>query len=347
MAAKRGRPAKSETALPADRIRAKAFAFALRKIAEQEVGGARLEDVQAVLRDKFKAEVSNNVAKWLSGAVRPNNTYSKLLKRHLPEVVAWLDADITHPARRFICGLDALWSRPDSAFKQLTFSDGLHHSVGDILNALKLDWGPIPVLEPPSLDIPNYDNAQVVCGFAAPCLRQLILLDIVDAYDITNPLSLLNCMVLYGSTNKIEFNDQEFDRWAIDLATMATIALAHLENFPGSYRLMPASSCSSANIIYNFFFKTTFKESATIYWEQALKESIPQLQDAPFLVMQLKKAKEKLSCCLLGAGINPDWVEKEFASRALRNEKFRGEARSMTLNQLRTLNHGALIRIGL
>jgi RNA recognition motif-containing protein len=244
-----GRSKNSDKWLPATPLRIGAFARSLvpNSLAKQRGKNLNGEDIEAALLAlRRPIEISHvTLDGWLKGEVEPSEGYVNLIQQQFPMSPDWLVPALEFsPIRRFLCALDIWGSRIDSPRRKLDLKSP-EMTVGNGLATLAKRWASTPrVLSSDTLG----------CEFFIPRLRALVPNQISSTvYVSTNPLTLMEFMFRGGAY--LEFSDEEFAEWAIDLASLTLIVGAFLEGINPAEKMQSGRTGDFNWLTYRIFFR--------------------------------------------------------------------------------------------
>lgn len=266
------------------------------------MGADRQVCIRAMIKKRCGADLSNTVGRWLKQEVMPNESNTNRLLDHFPEIAAWLKPDLSHPLRRLLCALDVLGSANNSLVRGLGLTEK-SYSVGGLINALKEEWGLLPIVDEPC----------TIYGHAIPKLRREIPHNLVDLYQNTSPLSVLNIILVSG----IIFDDltfMEVEHWAIDLATVAIVVFAHLESFPANHQFLSGPISLTTRQIYNHYFENSGEEVISNILQGQLEKTIENIKYQKRARGMLILAKKILADKFKAVGLSLNMVKDIFSN---------------------------------
>lgn len=312
-----GNKRKSDKWLPSDHLRVRAFVFALTsKMTDVEPGTEpKISTIQSELEKlSHPIEISSSALRnWLSGKDWPSKANVNWLKQAYSGCATWLESDIEiSPLHRFLCALDIWGSSIDSPQRKFDVYLPKTVSVGHGLKVLVKRWAPAPVTS----------GEKTISGFAIPRLKCRVPDQVSNAiYLPSNPLSLLDFMFLCGP--HLEFTDEEFKEWAIDLASLTLMAGAFFESLSLTEQLQSGKTGDYYSLIYRLFFRE-------VGWRQdesLLQWSVNQFTDLRKSEVnysqRLFQAREVLKDELLSIGSDLSVAETIFERIDDRNKMWR------------------------
>lgn len=242
-----GRKIKSETWLPADSIRVKAFSreFAARVLNVPVMHSPKANDIQNALshRQDSLTVSDTTLRKWINGEDQPNATYLKWIERVWPGSADWLVPDVeVSPIHRFLCALDVWGSPIDSPSRKLETSSKVIN-IGKVVRILAKRWAPKVI----------NDGRGGHSGFAIPRLKCKVPQQVpLDTYRSINPLTLMDFMFMSGPY--LQLGEEDFSEWAIDLASLTLLIAAFYEGTPLVDRFQLGKTGDYCGLLDSFFF---------------------------------------------------------------------------------------------
>lgn len=291
-----GRSKNSDKWLPATPLRIGAFARSLvtNSVAKQAGKNLKGKDIEAVLLAlRRPIEITHvTLDGWLKGEAEPSEGYVNLIQQQFPMSADWLVPALEFsPIRRFLCALDIWGARIDSSRRKLDLRSP-EMTVGNALAALAKRWASTPRA---------LSDDTLGCDFLIPRLGCLVPSQISSTvYVSSNPLALMEFMFRAGAY--LEFSDEEFAEWAIDLASLTLIVGAFLEGITLAERMQSGRTGDFNWLAYRIFFRGhgNWPNSESVGEEL---EAFPELNDSTInYPARLMEAREVLRTELLSIG---------------------------------------------
>lgn len=243
-----GNKKKIDKWLPANFLRIKAFYRALASRVSSVCEPKPSDILDALYYYHRSIDMAETTLRaWRLGEDWPKAKNIELVELEFPGCAAWLNPTIdSTPILRFLCALD-IWGSPiDSSSRKLELTPQFI-TAGSCLAVLEERWAPIVVM----------DEDGSNCGFAIPRLKCYIPKNLsATIYQSNNPISLIDFMFRCGA--HIEFSkDDEFEDWAIDLASLTLVVSSFMESLPLNEKFLSGGSSADDHslLTYNIFFK--------------------------------------------------------------------------------------------
>lgn len=306
-----GRKNKEDEWFPADPLRIRAFARSLVPDSQEVKLGQepKTSDIQKVLSQLAHPvdRSDQTIRDWVIGKTRPCHESVNWIKQGMPECADWLEPDIeSSPIRRFLCALD-VWGAPiDSPARKLdTASPKITVGMG-VANLAKR-WAPMPISA----------GGSDFSGFVIPRLKCHAPQQIPSTvYQAGNPLALMDFMFRSGSV--LEFSEEEFTEWAVDLASLTLFVRAFLEGTSLAEQLQSGIAGDYSSLAYRIFFREhgNWPNVESVHW--ALQD-FSEFDDSAEYSQRLMDARGVLRGNLLSIGSNLSIAEEIFGDIKDRN----------------------------
>lgn len=238
-----GNKKKNESWLPSDPLRVEGFS----RMLASELYGHNREEIPRVC-DIFKkinkqtGISENGIRKWVNGDAFPNETNTKLIKEIAPKSVEILTPNLNSTAiSRFLCALDIWGSRLDSPARGRDKFTSFF-SAGACLEQIAKHWAPYELV---------IDNS--IHGIIIPKIKHYVP-DHVNLlkYRANDYFSILEFMFECGGF--IDFDDADFEDWAVDLASATLSIKASIDCMSSSKQSLSGEIRDLSNFLFNLLF---------------------------------------------------------------------------------------------